>query len=164
CASMASPSNPWHLRVAHSAQGEVTAGSVAALIDSIRAGCRVRVAWGARRAADPTRTIEHSAVPNWIAVRSGESVSAQIGGFTPNLRVLGDAPDEHPRYARFGGTTTLTEWRADLSTDGSFDAVWFHPHDGSFVERVPQRHPMRWYADCLGVDASPLYPPPDAAR
>ncbi|MEL7312582.1 MAG: hypothetical protein AAFN07_13805 [Pseudomonadota bacterium] len=148
----------WHLQLAHDANGNVTDGSEQNLVATIRAGCQIRVAWGARRRADPQRTIEHSAEPQWISVRDGQSVAAQIGGFTPNLSVFGEDPASHPRFERFGGTETLVEWRADIATDGSFNAVWYQPHSGTFVERVPQQHPMRWYADCVAISEAPLYP------
>ncbi|MEM8983594.1 MAG: hypothetical protein AAGC71_11245 [Pseudomonadota bacterium] len=157
-------SDRWVLQLANTADGDITDGSMEDLISTIRAGCQVRIAWGARRAADPSRTIEHSAEPLWISIRSGETVTAQIGGFSANLSVLGEDPAEHPRYERFGGTEQLTEWRADIGTDGSFNAVWFRAGTGEFIERIPQRHPMRWYADCDVTDAPPLYPSDSATR
>ncbi|MEL7025518.1 MAG: hypothetical protein AAGL69_17410 [Pseudomonadota bacterium] len=162
CVASPPTNSRWHLQLAHDASGEIVDGSVARLIDSVRSGCDLRVAWGARRRVDPTRTIEHSATPLWISVRDSNTLSAQIGGFTPNLSVLGENPDEHPRFERFGGTETLVEWRADISIDGTFNAVWFRPHTGELIERVPQRHPMRWFADCEAGPSDPLFPPTES--
>ncbi|MEO1657409.1 MAG: hypothetical protein AAFR65_06780 [Pseudomonadota bacterium] len=150
--------SPWQLKLAHTAEGEVTAGSEAALIDAIRGGCDLKVAWGARRLADPQRTIEHASRPLWVAVRDGETVEVQLGDYLINLSVLGEPNEAHLQRERFGGTEQVVFWRANLRTDGTFDAVWYAPHSGEFIERVPQRHPMRWYANCGTTDTPPLYP------
>ena len=57
------PSNSWNLMLAHSAEGDVSEGSVDRLISAVRSGCDLRVGWGARRVSDPSRTIEHIAEP-----------------------------------------------------------------------------------------------------
>ena len=149
----------WHLKLAHTADGEVTAGSSQSLVDAVRSGCQIRVAWGARRAADPTRTIEHIATPGWISVRDGETVEVQLDGFMTNLGVLGEPAEDHPRRERFGGTQKAVSWKANLKTDGSFDAIWYSAHTGDLVEKIPQTHPMKWFADCGITEPSPLYPP-----
>lgn len=151
------PVNPWPMMVAHDRDGQVVEGSVESLIAAIRNGCRLRVAWGARRRNDPARTIEHIADPIWVSVRDGALVEVQLEGFLSNLRILGEPPEKYPRAARFGGTERAVWWRAQLRTDGSFEAIWFDG-EGALVERVPQRHPMRWYTDCRPLAAPPLYP------
>ncbi len=155
CASM--HSTPWQLMLSHDRDGEVTGGHIDQLISAVRSGCQLQVAWGARRRSDPQSTIEHIASPLWVSVRNGQSVEAQLEGFMSNLAVLGEPNEEQPRYERFGGTEKAVWWRANLKTDGSFDAVWYH-HDGRLAERVPQRHPMRWYADCKPSHTEPLFP------
>lgn len=151
-------STRWHLQLSHSANGDVLRGSHANLINSIRSGCEIRVAWGARRKADPQRTIEHIATPLWVAVRDGMQVEVQLDDFLINLPVLGEPETDHTRRAQFGGTSEVVMWRANLKTDGSFDAVWFKPHSGEFVYRAPQQHPMKWFSDCAAVDStSTLY-------
>ncbi|MEM7739412.1 MAG: hypothetical protein AAF225_01260 [Pseudomonadota bacterium] len=149
----------WHLKLAHTQDGEVTEGSERSLIAAIRSGCDLKVAWGSRRRSDPQQTIEHASRPAWVSVRDGTTVEVQLEDFMINLAVLGEPSDLHPQRERFGGTEQVVSWRATLKTDGSFDAVWFAPHSGTFVERVPQRHPMRWYADCVAADTAPLFPP-----
>jgi len=152
------PEPQWHLKLAHSEDGEVQSGSKAELIGAIRNGCQVRVAWGARRAADPNMTIEHIAIPGWISVRNSNDVEVQLDGFMSNLAVLGEPPEDHPRRERFGGTEKAVSWRANLKTDGSFEAIWYYAHTGELVERVPQTHPMKWFADCRNYNSTPLYP------
>jgi len=148
----------WRLALKHDRDGVVSAGSVDELIAAVRRGCDIRVAWGARRAADPTQTIEHIADPVWVSVRNSETVEVQIGEFLINLSVLGEPAAEHPRRERFGGTEKAVMWRANFKTDGTFDAVWYDAATGEFITRVPQRHRANWFVDCEAGESSPLYP------
>ncbi len=147
----------WNLLLSHDARGTVNHGSQASLVAAVRQGCQLRVAWGARRKADPSRTIEHIATPLWVSVRDGTNVEIQIGGFMANQRVLGEPIEDHPRYERFGGTNAAVMWRAGLKTDGSFNAIWYRPDTGALVERVPQNHPMKWFADCRPDEEETLF-------
>ena len=150
--------SPWHLMLSHTRDGDVQSGSASNIVSAVRQGCQLRVAWGTARRDDPSRTIEHMAAPEWVVVRNGEDVEIQIGGLI-NHGVLGEPIEDHPRSERFGGTDKVVKWRAKLKTDGTFDAIWFHPHNGEFIIRVPQRHSMKWFADCKArQDVSPLYP------
>ncbi|MEO1574513.1 MAG: hypothetical protein AAFU65_06085 [Pseudomonadota bacterium] len=156
CATMTP--NTWNLALAHDRDGNVTQGDVVNIANAVRRGCRVRIAWGARRAADPSRTIEHVADATWISVVNEELIRAEVDGFMANLAVLGEPSEDHPRMARFGGTEKAVLWRATLSSDGRFDAIWYGATDGELKVRIPQRQPMRWYADCAPGTAPPLYP------
>lgn len=133
-------------------------GSVSDLISVVRKGCELRVAWGARRRADTTRTIEHVSTPVWVAVRDGSVVEVQLDDFLINLAVLGEPAEEHPAREPYGGTDEAVMWRANLRTDGTFDAIWYNPVTGELINRVPQRHPMAWYADCAPGEVPPLFP------
>ena len=143
--------------LSHGSDGRVEQGSITDLVAAIRSGCQIRVAWGARRAEDPSRTIEHVAEPVWVSVRNGESVEVQLDDFLINLAVLGEPSEDHPRRAQFGGTERAVKWRANLKTDGTFNAVWYYPHSGELIYRAPQRHPMKWFADCSPGRPAPLY-------
>ena len=48
-------------------------------------------------------------------------------------------------------------WRANLKTDGTFDAVSYDAATGEFITRVPQRHPLRWFVNCVPGEDEPLY-------
>ena len=143
------------LMLSHDSTGEVIAGSPQKLIAAIRNGCELTIGWGAIGAS---RTIEHIANPMWVSVRDGELVEAQLDDYLINLAVLGEPQEEHPRQARFGGTDEVLMWRANLKTDGSFNAVWYHPHTGKLVTRIPQQHPMKWFADCQPIESEALFP------
>lgn len=159
CLSACEPGAPgWHLAVKHDSQGVIQEGELERLVDAVRAGCDIRVAWGARRRADSTRTIEHIAEPVWVSVRDGGSVEVQLDQFMINLGVLGEPAAEHPQREPYGGTERAVMWRANLKTDGTFDAVWYDAATGEFITRVPQRHPMSWFTDCVPGNAAPLYP------
>lgn len=159
-AAHAASGSPWHLALAHDREGRTQTGNIELLVSAIRRGCQIRVAWGARRAVDPSQTIEHIASPDWVSVRNGETVEVQLSDFVINLGVLGEPAADHPRRERFGGTEKAVNWRANLKTDGSFDAVWYDYATGKLVERVPQRHPMKWFVDCPPGKSEPLFPDP----
>ena len=147
----------WHLMLSHQSDGAVTKGTERDLIASIRNGCDIKVAWGAKVRTEPSRSNEHSAKPVWVSVKDDHEVTVQLGDFLINLEALGEPIEEHPRRVEFGGTSDVVMWRATLKTDGSFDAIWFKPHSGEFVKRVPQTHPMKWFADCKPNTSLPLY-------
>ncbi len=142
----------------HNSAGEVQSGSPENIVNAVRRGCQLRIAWGARRAADPSQTIEHIAEPVWVAVRNGTQVEVQLDDFLINHAVLGEPEEDHPRRARFGGTSKAVMWRAQLKPDGSFDAVWYSPQTGELITRIPQQHELRWFSDCPPGEAAPLYP------
>ncbi len=153
-----SPPSQWRLLLKHDRDGKVLSGDVGELISAVRQGCDLRVAWGARRNADPSRTIEHVSTPIWVAVRDGAVVEVQLDDFVINLSVLGEPNEEHPARERFGGTDKAVMWRANFKTDGTFDAVWYDPITGGLITRVPQRHGASWFADCAPGVTQPLYP------
>ena len=158
CACSTQSENGWHLLLAHDSEGTVTEGAAEQVAHAVRRGCVVRSAWGARRRADPAQTVEHVAEATWISVRNGNQLQAQLDGFMSNLQALGQPAEKHPRLDRFGGTEQAVLWKALLSNDGRFDAIWYGAADGTLKVRIPQRHPMRWFADCDGTPSSPLYP------
>lgn len=147
----------WHVALHHDRDGKVFSGDISKLISSIRNGCNLRVAWGTKRASDPTQTIEHIATPIWVSVRNSETVEVQLDDYLINLNVLGEPPEDYPRRDRFGGTEKAVKWRASLKTDGSFNAVWYYAGTGAYVERVPQKHPMKWFVDCAPKTSTPLF-------
>ncbi len=149
----------WRVALAHDGEGNVQAGSRVALINALRAGCQLRLGWGARRSSDRSQTIEHVAEPTWVAVRNNEHVEVQLRDYLINLPVVGEPAEEHPRRARFGGTDKVVWWRANLRPDGSFDAVWYDSVSGELITRAPQQHPMKWFVDCVPpAMVDPLYP------
>ena len=156
CQAQTSPS--WHLMLSHDSEGQVQSGSIENIVNAVRSGCQLRIAWGARRAADPSQTIEHIAEPKWVSVRNGNNVEVQLDDFLINHSVLGEPEEEHANRERFGGTSKTVMWRANLKTDGSFDAVWYSPQTGELITRIPQQHKMKWFADCQPVKPEPLFP------
>ena len=38
------------------------------------------------------------------------------------------------------------EWRVVLTTKGDFDAVWYNRKNGDIIKRLPQNHPITWFA------------------
>ena len=148
----------WRLMLKHDRDGNVLSGDKQHLVNAVRQGCDLRVAWGARRAADPSRTIEHISSPLWVAIRDGDMVEVQLDDFLINLSVLGEPNEDHPARQRFGGTEKVVMWRANFRIDGNFDAVWYDPTTGALIERVPQRHAASWFADCVPGTPAALFP------
>jgi len=152
-------STGWHLLLHHDAQGTAIEGKTENIVQAVREGCQLRIAWGARRARDPSQTIEHISEPDWVSIRNGTDVQIQLNEFLINHAVLGEPEDEHPRREPFGGTTQTVLWKAQLKPDGSFDAIWYSPQSGELVARRPQTHEMRWFADCRpSSNTKPLFP------
>ena len=151
--------SPWHMLLSHDETGTVKSGSAINVTKAVRQGCRLRVAWGSRGTMRPDLTIEHVSEPTWIAIRDNTNISVEIGGYTSNLKTVGDTSAPTARQIELGGTEHIVEWRATLKPDGSFDAVWFHPSSGEFIKRMPQQHAMKWFADCKATNVDPLYGP-----
>jgi len=148
--SGAQQASPWHLMLSHDRDGNVTEGSVANVVNTVRNGCQHRIAWG----GSGRRTVEHVADIKWITVHNENEVKAQISDFMFNQEFLGE---DFPRAEPFGGTDDVVHWRATLKPDGSFNAIWYKPHSGALVTRRPQNYPMKWFADCDPGEALPLY-------
>lgn len=98
--------------LSHDRERPAGQGSKDRIIDSVRSGCQIRIAWGGGHADPPRRSAEHVADVNWITVRNENQVRAQIGNMWANLAAPGEPEDEHPRRAEFGGTIEVVEWRA----------------------------------------------------
>lgn len=155
--SCASSQSGWRLLLKHDQSGNVISGDVQRLVGAVRNGCDIRVAWGARARSDERRTIEHVSTPLWVAVRNGETVEVQLDDYLINLSVLGEPEDAHPQREPFGGTGKAVMWRANFSTTGEFNAVWYDAATGAFINRVPQTHVGSWFADCDPREVPPLF-------
>ena len=148
-------STPWRIVYAADENGLVKTGSIDDLFSVIRQGCNIKIAWGGRRADDPSRSIEHVANPIWINARNGNHVEAMIGGHAWNLAFLGTPSPEDDRVLSFGGRDQVVRWQAEATTGGAFDAVWFNSVTGVLTARRPQRFAMRWIADCAPDSTTP---------
>lgn len=137
----------------HDPEGRPLGGSKQQLIDGIRRGLSVRLAWGVRHPRDSTRTVEHTALPVFLTVVDNAEVFVQVAEhlahadyWDPASQAIGD-----PRLT----------WSAILGTTGAFNALWYNRASGEQVRRLPQRVTITWYleGEASGQAAPPLYAP-----
>lgn len=143
----------WRAVFKHDPQGRPLGGNKQQLIDGIRRGLAIRLAWGVRHPRDSTRSVEHTALPVFLTVVDNAEVFVQVA--------------EHLAYADYWdpasqaiGDPRLT-WSAILGTTGTFNALWYNRATGELVRRLPQRVTITWYleGDPSGQAAPPLYAP-----
>src|SRR5262249_50399379 len=106
-------------------------GSKQALLDAVRGGAALRVAWGFSDA-------EHVADLVFVTLVKGEHVFAQLPEH------IGQTSYIDPEQARFDKPTVM--WRGLVGTDGRFDAVLVDRATGKEVRRLPQRAGIAWFA------------------
>ncbi|MEM1119888.1 MAG: hypothetical protein AAGJ18_05530 [Bacteroidota bacterium] len=132
----------WEIIFKNDKQGNTVHGSRAQLIQAIRNGCDVKIAWGSQR---NERSIEHVSEPIWLAIQNESEVVAYLDAqvFLPK-----DKTDWQPQ-----------EWRVKITTGGAFDAVWLNRITDTLVRNVPQQHTMAWMVRCsnAGEKATPLF-------
>ena len=129
--------------------GNTLLGSKEDLISHIRSGSSIKVGWGSK---GKTRSIEHLSEPIWIAVLNEQEVTVQLSPI-----YLGTV-DWDNLSSNFSDSTKINEeWRVVITTKGEFDAVWYDKYEGKMIKRVPQRHPMTWYAKGEITSTQPYY-------
>lgn len=157
----------WEERFRNTAQGVTERGDRRDLIDALRRGDPLRVAWGSTY-ADGSYTMEHVAEPVFFSIVGGDHVVAQLPEH------IGQVTYVRLDDARFGADPQVM-WRGLLRTDGLFDTVWVDRGDGQVVRRLPQRAAVSWLthstpaeSDCTRSPALQLAVPsgviPDANR
>ena len=130
-------------------EGNTLQGSKAALINSIRGGADIKIGWGSQ---GKTHRIEHLSEPIWIAVLDETEVTAQL-----DPQVLAKTHWEELTASYADSTLLNQEWRVVITTKGEFDAVWYDSHHGKLIKRIPQNHPMTWFAKAGSEANTPLF-------
>jgi hypothetical protein len=129
----------WRLVYRHDADGRPLEGAKPALLDAIRRGAPIRVAWGfAQTAATGAIALEHAADPVFVSV-TGDDVFVQLPEHiaqTSYARADG---------ARFDQASVM--WRGLMGSNGVFDAVYVDRASGREVRRLPQRAGLAWFAE-----------------
>ena len=135
----------WRLVYRHDADGHPMEGSLQALLDAIRRGAGLRVAWGfASGTAAGADTVEHVAEPVFVTIMNGEHVFAQLP------EQIGQASYTQPEGARFERPSVM--WRRVMGTDGTFDAVFVDRATGEEVRRLTQHAGLSWFAELSGTE------------
>ena len=129
----------WRLVYRHDADGRAIAGTRQALLDAVRRGAALRIAWGFSQVSDGQEvSAEHVAEPVFVTIMKGEHVFAQLPEH------IGQESYVDPARARFDQPSVM--WRGLMGSDGSFDAVLVDRATGKEVRRLPQRAGLAWFA------------------
>ena len=130
----------WRLAYRHDADGQALEGSREALLDAVRRGAPLRLAWGLASSAGPTPVvIEHAAEPEFVTVMNREHIFVQLPEH------IAQASYSQPDAARFDRASVM--WRGLMGSDGTFDAVFVDRASGQEVRRLPQRAGIAWFAE-----------------
>lgn len=129
----------WQLLYKNDREGQAIEGRIDDLIDAVRRGLPIRIAWGAARSNQPNSYVEHVAEADFVTVASGQHVFVQIPEH------IGQTSYWDTEFQDFN--TPQVVWRGLLSTTGRFMAVFYNRSSGETIRRLPQKVVMSWYAD-----------------
>lgn len=139
-AQVSDPATPgWRMVYRHGPNGAPLAGDKAQLVDAIRRGLDIRLAWGVRHPRDEERSVEHTALPVFVTIVDEAEVFVQVA--------------EHVAHAdywareRQGFADPRIVWAGILGTTGSFEAVWYNRATGEPVRTLPQRVAISWFVN-----------------
>ena len=137
----------WEVALRIDKEAAVVEGSKSKLINAIRQGCDVKIAWGWHNGE---KSMEHISKPVWTAILNEEEVLFHI-----DPQVFGGI-DWELLIGSFEGKDLKDEWRVIIDTNGSFDAVWYNRDTHEISRRIPQSHKMTWFVQ--GYEASEAQP------
>jgi len=134
----------WRLTYRHDSDGRALEGSRDALLDAVRRGAPLRIAWGVASEGGPAPVVlEHAAEPVFLTVMNRQHVFVQLPEH------IAQASYSQPEGARFDQAGVM--WRGLLGSDGTFDAVYVDRATGREVRRLPQRAGVAWFAELPGA-------------
>jgi hypothetical protein len=141
----------WRMVYRHDADGRALDGSKQALLDAVRRGAALRLAWGFSGSQPGEHvTVEHAAEPVFLTIVNGEEVFVQVPEH------IGQASYAEIDKARFDRSSVM--WRGLLGTDGTFDAVTVDRATGQEVRRLAQRAGLAWFAEVPGPECDAQAP------
>jgi hypothetical protein len=141
----------WRMVYRHDADGRPLDGTRQALLDAIRRGAPLRVAWGfAGNASSGPVAVEHAIDPVFVTVMNGEHVFVQLPEH------IAQTSYSQPEGARFDRASVM--WRGLMGTTGAFDAVFVDRATGREVRRFPQRAGLAWFAELPAPDCAAQAP------
>lgn len=133
----------WQLLYQHDRTGKPIQGSKDWLMDTIRRGEPIRIAWGLYHPEDATRSVEHATEPVFITITNQSEVSAQLPEHIAQVSYW------NPDQAKFADPAIM--WRGLASTSGNFDAAWVNRATGEVIRRAPQQHQLTWYGNTTAL-------------
>lgn len=134
-------SQAWRLVFVNGPGGEALSGERSHLLDAIRRGSPVRVAWG-EADADGAWSVEEFADAGFTNIIGGSEVVAQIA---PAL-----IQTSYTDAATASLRNPIVEWHAIIATDGRLDAVMVSRESGQTLRAIAQRTRVHWYAQAPG--------------
>ncbi len=126
----------WRLLFQNDSEGRDVGGSRRHLLDALRRGSPLRVAWGTTE-PDGRSVVEFADV-GFTSLMNGRDLVVQ---FQPAL-IQTDYLDPAKAAIR----RPPLEWRGLMSTDGRFDAIMLDTEGDTVFRRLAQRARMSWYA------------------
>lgn len=138
--------NAWKIALRTTKTGKVVKGSKQELITAIRNGAEIKIGWGNQ---GKQHSIEHLSEPIWLAVLDQSEVIAYL-----HPQSLGHVDWDQLESSYSNVHNLHEEWRVALTTNGSFDAIWYDRRGDSLLKRVPQKHAMTWFVKYNGEIAN----------
>lgn len=139
------PPASWRLVYRHDADGKSIAGRKEVLLDAVRSGRPIRLAWGGSFTTPGGEvSVEHSAEPVFTSIMGGEV-------FVQLPEHIAQASYFDPTKGTFDAPSVM--WRGLMGSTGSFDAVYVDRATGKEVRRIPQKAGIAWFALVSGEAA-----------
>ncbi len=135
--SFAKAQSNWELVYHHDKEGNAIEGNVNDLIEAIRNGKEIRLAWWSEpRAEYPKRKVEHLADATFLTIMSDSIVFGQI------RPIYGQIPD----FNEFKFTLKENlEWIIIGGTNGKTDSMTRNTVTGEIVSHNARQLPLKWY-------------------
>ncbi len=126
----------WTMVYHNDSEGKRENGNIGDLIEAIRNGKEIRMAWWAQSPSNPKRKVEHLADASFLTIMSDSIVFGQIEP------IYGQTPD----FNDF--TVTLKEnleWVMIGGTNGNSDAMTSNTITGEILGHSKRKRAFKWY-------------------
>lgn len=148
CASSRTASSPsWHPVFQNDLNGKTVYGSKRALINAVKQGCPIRVAWG-EKIDDGTTDIEFAA-PDFTTLVNDSDLVVQF----PASMIQTDYMHANRALLK---TDPPIAWRALMCTDGHYHQFHTDLKTGSVTRVMYLRARTMWYVYAPGVANGPI--------
>lgn len=126
----------WGVVYQNDAEGNKMKGSMEALIQAVRDGLPMRVAWSGQSKTDPRIKVEHVADAKFLTIMSDEVVFVQIDP------IIGQTPDFEKQFIELKENTS---WVSIMSTNGKCDNVMRNLITGEIIGHNKVQRAVTWF-------------------
>ena len=126
----------WSLVYQNDAEGNRMEGSMEALIQAVRDGLPMRVAWSGQSKTNPRIKVEHVADAKFLTIMSDEVVFVQIDP------IIGQTPDFEERFIELKENTS---WVSIMSTNGKCDNLMRNLITGEIIGHNKVQRAITWF-------------------